>query len=158
MILTLPVEVQENPFRIQGFDNDRNQYDAAMILNRMQLYVKRHHLRHPILLVIPQDLYTKGTDFVFGLARDVCGAAVLSVSRLDNGYYGRPADDAELVDRIAKEGAHEIGHLTGLSHCTDPECVMFPPKTLDELDRKKKALCPACTASLSALTSDNRSV
>jgi len=146
MILTSPVDVQENPVLINGFDTGRSQCDAAMVLNRMQLFIKRHNCRHPILLVLQQDLYTPGTDFVFGLARNVSGAAVLSVTRLDNRYYGRDADDGELVDRIAKEGAHEIGHLQGLPHCPDPECVMFQPRTLDELDRKKKALCPACLA------------
>jgi archaemetzincin len=48
------------------------------------------------------------------------------------------------MDRIVKEGAHEIGHLLGLGHCENRECVMFRPNTLDELDRKKKQLCPIC--------------
>jgi archaemetzincin len=55
------------------------------------------------------------------------------------------------MDRIAKEGAHEIGHLIGLPHCEDRECVMFRPDTLDELDRKKKVLCPSCRKQLDAL-------
>ena len=146
MILAMPVAVLENPVCVNGFDTSRNQCDAGMILSRMQLFVKRHHCSEPILLVIQQDLYTPGMDFVFGLARNATGAAVLSVARLDNRYYGRIADDAELVDRIAKEGAHEVGHLEGLPHCSDPECVMFQPTTLDELDRKRKALCPTCCA------------
>jgi archaemetzincin len=36
----------------------------------------------------------------------------------------------------------------GLAHCDDPECIMFYPQTLDELDRKKKMLCPKCRESL----------
>jgi archaemetzincin len=81
---------------------------------------------------------------VFGLARESIGAAVVSTARLSNEYYDRPGDDDDLIDRITKEGAHEILHLLGLGHCTNPECVMFKPDTLDELDRKKKMLCPAC--------------
>ncbi|MDD1677379.1 MAG: archaemetzincin family Zn-dependent metalloprotease [Methanomicrobiales archaeon] len=157
MILAAPVDVQENTVFLNGFDTVRNQCDAGMILNRMQLFVKRHHCTEPILLVIQQDLYTPGTDFVFGLARNAAGAAVLSVARLDNRYYGRTADDAELVDRIAKEGAHEVGHLQGLPHCNDPECVMFQPRTLDELDRKRKALCPTCLALKQTLLSSGSS-
>ena len=53
-----------------------------------------------------------------------------------------------IIDRIAKEGAHEIGHLLGLPHCSDRECVMFKPDTLDELDRKKKVLCKICSERL----------
>jgi archaemetzincin len=76
---------------------------------------------------------------------------VVSTSRLGNEYYGRPGSDDDYIDRIAKEGAHEIGHLLGLPHCDDRECVMFKPDTLDELDRKKKVLCPACRKQLDSL-------
>ena len=72
------------------------------------------------------------------------GAGVVSTARLGNAYYGKQDCDDDFIDRTAKEGAHEIGHLLGLPHCEDKECVMFRPDTLDELDRKKKALCPAC--------------
>jgi archaemetzincin len=75
----------------------------------------------------------------------------VSTSRLGNEYYGRQGSDDDYIDRIAKEGAHEIGHLLGLPHCSDRECVMFRPDTLDELDRKKKVLCPSCREQLDTL-------
>ena len=150
MILDQPVEVLESPLLVDGYDRDRNQHDARKILDRIQnTYIRRFNIQDPLLLVVPCDLFVGGCDFVFGLARSQIGAAVVSTARLDNTYYGRDAHDEDLIDRIAKEGAHELGHLLGLDHCENPECTMFRPATLDELDRKKKMLCPACRQALS---------
>jgi len=143
-ILGTPLEVVESCILLSGYDRGRDQYDAQKILSRIQLHKRQRGVQELILLVIPNDLTVPGQDFVFGLAREPVGAAVVSTARLDNGYYGRAREDSDLAGRIAKEGAHEIGHLFGLEHCADPECVMFPPRTLGELDRKKMAFCPAC--------------
>jgi archaemetzincin len=143
-ILGIPLEVVESCILLSGYDRGRDQYDAQKILSRIQLFKRQRGVTEAILLVVPHDLAMKGQDFVFGLAREPVGAAVVSTARLDNGYYGRAREDSDLAGRIAKEGAHEIGHLFGLVHCGDPECVMFPPRTLGELDRKKMALCTSC--------------
>ena len=108
--------------------------------------------QEPVLLVVHQDLFRNGNSFVFGLARQQVGAAVVSTARLGNEYYGRQSNDDDLIDRITKEGAHEIGHLLGLAHCENRECIMFRPDTLDELDRKKKMLCPDCRERLDGNT------
>lgn len=131
--------------RIMGYVTARHQVDAPALLDSIQAYKHRHGIPEPVLLVVHQDLFRNGNRFVFGLARESVGAGVVSTSRLGNGYYGREENDEDYIDRIAKEGAHEIGHLLGLPHCADRECVMFRPDTLDELDRKKKVLCPSCT-------------
>jgi archaemetzincin len=143
-IIGVPVSVSENHVRMMGYVNGRKQLDAQVLLDSIQSYKHRHALKEPLLLVIHQDLFKNGNSFVFGLARQSVGAAVVSTARLSNEYYGREGSDDDLIDRITKEGAHEIGHLLGLEHCTDRECIMFKPDTLDELDRKKKMLCLKC--------------
>ncbi len=148
-VLGHDVDVCENPIVIKGYDRSRNQHNARKILDDVQnIYTRQHGMEIPILIVIPKDLYVPGSDFVFGLARPAINACIVSTARLGNGYYGREHRDDDIIDRIVKEGAHEIGHLLGLDHCDDPECIMYRPATLDELDRKKKSFCPDCLEKL----------
>ena len=150
-ILGVNPAITENPVRIMGYVTARQQVDAQALLDSIQAFKHRHRITEPVLLVVHQDLFRNGNSFVFGLARESVGAGVVSTFRLANEYYGREGSDEDYIDRIAKEGAHEIGHLLGLPHCTRPECVMFRPDTLDELDRKKKVLCPTCRERLDIL-------
>ena len=154
-IIGVPATVSENHVRIMGYVNERRQVDAQALLESINMYKHRHSLQDPILLVVHQDLFKNGNPFVYGLARQTAGAAVVSTARLGNEFYGRDGNDDDLIDRITKEGAHEIGHLLGLEHCGTQECIMFKPDTLDELDRKKKMFCPTCKEQLAArLTPD----
>ena len=147
-IIGMPATVSENHVRMMGYVNGRKQIDAQVLLDSIQAYKHRHAIQDPLLLVVHQDLFKNGNSFVFGLARQSVGAAVVSTARLSNEYYGRDGNDDDLIDRITKEGAHEVGHLLGLDHCHDRECIMFKPDTLDELDRKKKVLCNKCSEQL----------
>jgi archaemetzincin len=147
-LIGVKTPVTENPVRMMGYVVARKQINAQALLDSIQTYKHRHGIDEPVLLVVHQDLFNEDKSFVFGLARESVGAGVVSTARLTNEYYGRIDDDDDLVDRIVKEGTHEIGHLLGLSHCSNPECIMFKPDTLDELDRKKKMFCPTCAQQL----------
>lgn len=155
-ILGIPVDLEENGILVAGYDRRRNQCDAQKILARLQLYKKKHRVIDLILLVTRNDLFVKGSDFVFGLAREPVGAAVISTARLGNEFYGRKGNDDLLISRVVTEGTHELGHLLGLDHCSDSQCIMFPPETLDQLDGKKKAFCPVCLEQLTALLGTKR--
>ncbi|HOT95048.1 MAG TPA: archaemetzincin family Zn-dependent metalloprotease [Methanoregulaceae archaeon] len=133
---------------LTGFDLVRRQYNAEVLLSRLDAVRRRRGGCNPLLLVIPDDIFVQREEFVYGLAHPGFGTAIVSTARLTNEFYGRRPCEDDLVDRIAKEGAHEIGHLLGLPHCPDRECVMFAPHSFDELDRKRKMVCPACTARL----------
>jgi archaemetzincin len=113
-------------------------------LDHLAAYKHQHRISDPILLVVSQDLFNPGHSALFGLARESTGIAVISTARLANEYYGLDANDDDLIDRLVKEGAHEVGHLLGLTHCHNRECIMFCPDTLDELNGKKKCFCEVC--------------
>ncbi len=143
-MMQLPAAVSENPVVIPGYSGSRKQTDACMVLDRLDLYRRRKTVADPVLLVTGFDLFRPGLDFLFGLARPTSGVAVVSTERLGNGYYNRLPNDIDLVERCAKESAHEFGHLFGLEHCGTPECIMHNPQTLDDLDRKEKQFCSDC--------------
>jgi archaemetzincin len=147
-VIGLSAEVFDNPVRIMGFVNERKQIDAQVQLDHMATFKHHHKMSDPILLVVSQDLFNHGHSALFGLARESAGVAVVSTARLSNEYYGLEACDSEFMDRIVTEGAHEVGHLLGLGHCSDRECIMFCPDTLDELNGKKKSFCTACKKQL----------
>ncbi|MGD1005391.1 MAG: archaemetzincin family Zn-dependent metalloprotease [Methanoregulaceae archaeon] len=147
-IIGVRASISDNPIRMMGYVESRKQINAQVLLDGIQVYKHHHDIHDPVLLVISQDLFNPGHNFVFGLAREPVGAAVISSARLGNEYYGRETCDDDLIDRLSKEGAHELGHLFGLDHCSNPECIMFKPDTLDELDRKKKIFCDSCRVKL----------
>jgi len=147
-IFGVPATLDENPVRMMGYVDARKQVDAQVLLDSLAAYKRRHDIHEPVLLVVSQDLFRNGSSSVYGLARESVGGAVVSSARLANEYYGKSGDDADLIDRLTKEGAHEVGHLFGLGHCKNHECIMFCPDDLDELDGKKKILCDPCRSEL----------
>ncbi len=143
-IFSLAVEVGENGIPLVGYVQRRSQFDAETLLNRLQTYRAKHRMSELLLMVTGRDLFVKGTDFVFGLARESSGVAVISTARLHNAFYGRDEEIDLLLSRTVTEVGHEAGHLLGLDHCPDSHCIMFSPETLDQLDGKRKAFCPSC--------------
>ncbi len=130
-IIGVPASVSENHVRMMGYVDGRKQINAPVFLDSIQSYKHRHALKDPLLLVVHQDLFNNGNSFVFGLARQSVGAAVVSTARLGNEYYGREGNDDDLIDRITKEGGHEVGHLlalitalTGNASCLNPTLSM----------------------------------
>ncbi len=90
----------------------------------------------------PYDIYTKGLNFVFGIATPVYRAAVVS-------YYRLRTPDRELfISRVRKELTHEMGHVFGLEHCNTPGCVMNFSNSLYEVDLKSEEFCPRCKRKL----------
>ncbi|MBP1929881.1 archaemetzincin [Methanolinea mesophila] len=149
-VLGLEVRVVDNSIPVNGYVGARRQVDAGQTLDSLDIYRHRSGISSPVLLVVSRDLFCKGQEFVFGLARPDVGVAILSTFRLENEYYGLPHDDDALLDRMVKEAAHEIGHLVSLHHCLEEECIMHNPLTLEDLDRKRRHFCSLCEEKLNS--------
>ncbi len=102
-----------------------------------------------ILGLVDQDLYVPELNFVFGEASR--RAAVISLTRLRETYYGQPENPGLFRRRIGTEAVHELGHTYGFGHCRNPLCVMFFSNHLAETDRKGPRFCPECKKRYDAL-------
>ncbi len=95
-----------------------------------------------VLGIVDHDLYVPELNFVFGEASS--RAAVISLTRLRQSFYGSPEDSGLFHRRVLTEAGHELGHTYGLSHCENPRCVMFFSNRLSDTDRKGPGFCPKC--------------
>ncbi len=116
-----------------AFDSKRAQYRSADFLN---ICLDMEDDR--VLGVVSVDLFAEPLNFVFGQAVIGGRAGVISTTRL--------ADQNQqlLRERVIKEAVHELGHTFGLTHCTNPSCVMFFSNSLGDTDNKGKQYCDDC--------------
>lgn len=125
-----------------AYHAERNQYHSSEILRRMQEIAGPDTWR--ILGVTDSDLYIPILTFVFGEAQLGGRCAVVSSHRLHQEFYGLPADEALLSERLLKEAAHELGHTLQLTHCENYECVMASSHSVEWIDVKGAEFCGAC--------------
>ena len=110
----------------EAYNPQRGQYHADLLITSLL----KQKADDYALWVIPQDLYTRNMNFIFGLALFSQGS-VLSLFRLHTN------------DLKEKEAIHEIGHVLGLPHCINP-CVMHYSNSLGEAQHKPQQLCERC--------------
>ncbi|MCP8315046.1 MAG: hypothetical protein H3Z53_11880, partial [archaeon] len=83
-------------------------------------------------------------NFVFGLADMVKGIALLSTARLTDFELELGLKPSLINERVFKEAAHELGHLFGLTHCSELNCIMSFANSIYDVDRKLPMLCSDC--------------
>jgi archaemetzincin len=128
-----------------AFDKGRGQYLSTAILNSIMAQ-KEYAGYEKVLGVFDRDLYASGLNFVFGEAGEK--GAVISLTRLRQGFYNLPEDKGIFQKRVLTEAVHELGHTYGLGHCKNSGCVMFFSNSIDDTDRKGPELCPRCKGRL----------
>jgi archaemetzincin len=123
----------------------RDQYYSTAILQQMQPLAGAGAR---LLAVTSLDLYVPVLTFVFGEAQLDGRCAVVSLHRLREEFYGLPAREELLRERLLKEAVHELGHTFGLRHCDDWRCVMTSSHAVERLDVKSAEFCGACRAAV----------
>lgn len=126
-----------------SFNNKRKQYDAWKLV---QIYGEERRKNEYLLLIVEGDIYASGFNYIFGLAWQ--GVAVVSTYRLRQEFYGLQPDHNTFIERLMKEAVHEVGHLHGLTHCSDKRCVMAFSNWIGDTDYKSWTLCQNCKSKL----------
>jgi archaemetzincin len=129
-----------------AYSPGRRQYHSTALL--AQLAALDAGAGDKILGVADVDLFIPVFTFVFGEAQLRGHAALFSLRRLRQQFYGLPADDLLFHERCEKEAAHELGHTYGLTHCPRHECVMHFSNSVEQVDLKAGLFCDACEALL----------
>jgi archaemetzincin len=124
----------------------RQQYNSTILLAKLLRLGGRPEEK--ILGVADVDLFIPILTFVYGEAQLNNRAAVVSVYRLRQEFYGLPGDDSLFYQRCEKEALHELGHTFGLVHCKQYACLMHFSNSIEQIDLKSNSFCPACERSL----------
>ena len=125
---------------------ERQQYHSSELLACMQRSINFDTWR--ILGITQLDLYIPILTFVFGEAQLRGKAAVVSYHRLQQEFYGLPAQQDLLRERTVKEVLHELGHTFGLTHCSDSKCAMSLATHIELVDAKAEQYCARCGTQL----------
>ena len=131
-----------------AFNSKKDQFLSTAIL-KVLLEQKELLGYERILGVVDHDLYVPELNFVFGEAS--LRAAIISLTRLREAYYGRPGNPSLFRRRMLTEAVHELGHTYGFDHCRNASCVMFFSNRLLDTDRKGPGFCPECKKRYDAL-------
>lgn len=143
--IKLMVSLEEVTLPINLVNLDRLQYRAGDV-NKYLYGLFRGYVESPrrlVVAIVGGDGYVDGLNFVFGLASPGLGVASVYTRRLESGSRDL------FVERLAKEVVHEIGHLLGLGHCSNPSCVMSFSNSVADVDRKSLGFCSSCRVELS---------
>jgi len=135
------------PVPEEAYDSRRNQYHSTRILAWFENAIQDLGVDR-LLGVASFDLYVPGMNFVFGEARRPGRVSIISTHRLKHEPRTTPG---LLLKRATKEAVHEIGHMLGLGHCKNLECVMYFSNSLADTDRKNDDFCRGCRSELGRL-------
>lgn len=128
-----------------SYNKRRRQYRSDVLLEEMAAAFPDGGGVH--LGVTDLDLFIPGLNFIFGQADRKSGVAVISLARLKLDHAGKSDKDLFLL-RALKEAVHELGHVFGLDHCRDRECIMFFSNVIEDTDLKGPGFCGKCGAAL----------
>lgn len=164
-VLRQPVELRGSlPVPRGAEDTERGQFRAATVMGELRSSVARlgpgkmigsddpeakaPPMADAYIFVTDVDLFTAKTDGVFAALISARQVAVISVRRLREAYYRRPADPAKQRARVVKEILRMAGRLRGTKECSDPQCAMAPSKVIPDLDTKEETYCRVCSQNL----------
>jgi tetratricopeptide (TPR) repeat protein len=97
-----------------------------------------------VLGITERDMFAAGRPYVFGYGHLRDRVAIVSTARLDERWFGRPAQESLLRLRLYKAAVHELGHTAGSPHCNSTVCIMREVADLEALDALPLWYCESC--------------
>jgi len=136
--------------------NNQEQVLASYILDSV-LINKKPKDAVVLMGITKKDLFPSPEwNYVFGLASYENGVGVTSMFRFYDGNLTESNFNKSL-ERLLKISSHEIGHMFGISHCLNANCVMNGTNNLTETDSHFARACSLCQQKLnSSLKYDNQ--
>lgn len=126
-------------------DVGQEQFLAGYILDNV-LKKEKPEKGIALMAITEKDLYPKPEwNYVFGLASYRDKIAVSSMYRM------KDESNPDLsLPRLLKICSHEIGHMFGLHHCIEANCVMNGTNSMSETDNHLLRLCSLCQRKLNS--------
>ncbi len=104
-----------------------------------------HEEKNGILFITVSDLYSPVFAKYYGEAQLNGRVGIISGFYLNENLTSGSQDSLIFLSRLKKEAVHEVGHMFGLTHCMDPNCVMNLSGKPSDIDIKSSSFCNSCT-------------
>ncbi|MGE5233796.1 MAG: archemetzincin [Acidobacteriota bacterium] len=144
--LAVPCRLLTTPRLVSATIPGRDQIDADRLL--LEVEALAQPAGPALVAVTSRDVAIPIFTFVFGRARVGGRAAVVSLARLQPEFYGLPADPGLALRRAVAEVLHELGHVGGLGHCNDYQCLMHFSNSVEAVDQRGLEYCRECRRAL----------
>jgi archaemetzincin len=142
-----PVSIEVGHIDLSVFyDPIRRQYNGNSLLSSVGSSSTYPNLKSIGLFQV--DLFIPILTYIFGQAALNGSAGIASLYRLRNEHYGMKKDEDLLLDRFKKVVIHELGHMCGLIHCQNPNCVMRSSTYVEDIDQKSLNYCVRCRTTM----------